>query len=109
MVLKQTSGITLRQIMQSNSALGVVRTLYLGTLATLCRDVTFNSCMFATRAFVMNQYEEGTGVEPAAYMKVWYGLPGSVLAGVLACPFDVVKTRIQAVEYGMLSTPHNIV
>ena len=48
----------------------------------------------------MKKYEEKTGVEPGPYIKVWYGLPASILAGVVACPFDVVKTRIQGVRVG---------
>ena len=48
----------------------------------------------------MKRYEDRAGVEPGPYMKVWYGLPASVMASIVACPFDVVKTRIQGVASG---------
>ena len=46
----------------------------------------------------MKWYEDRHGAEPGPLAKVWYGLPASVTAGIIACPFDVVKTRIQGKE-----------
>jgi hypothetical protein len=75
-----------------------IRGLYHGAEATLYRDISFNMCLFALRAFVMRWYENRFGEEPSAMAKVWWGLPASVIAGIVACPFDVVKTRIQGKE-----------
>lgn len=96
MVLAQVKGETFWEIVRSKG----LRSLYNGAMATLYRDITFNCCLFAGRAFIMKRYEDRAGVEPGPYMKVWYGLPASVMAGIVACPFDVVKTRIQGVASG---------
>ncbi|CAI8041445.1 Mitochondrial substrate carrier family protein X [Geodia barretti] len=96
MVLAQVRGETFWEIVRSRG----VRALYNGAMATLYRDISFNCCLFVTRAFVMKKYEDRTGAEPGPYRKIWYGLPSSILAGVVACPFDVVKTRIQGVTEG---------
>ena len=95
MVLAQARGITFWEVVRSSG----VRALYHGALATLYRDIVFNASLFTVRQIVMQKYEEKTGAEPGPYMKVWYGLPASMLAGVVACPFDVVKTRIQAEKH----------
>ena len=88
MVLAQIEGKTFWEVVRTKG----VRVLYHGAMATLYRDITFNSCLF-------------TGEEPSSFKKVWIGLPASVFAGVVACPFDVVKTRIQGTEkLGMLVT-----
>ena len=93
MVLKQVTGASFRKAAVAYG--GTMRALYHGAQATLLRDVSFNSCLFALRSYIMKQYEDKNGVEPGKYAKVLYGLPASVLASVLACPFDVVKSRIQ--------------
>lgn len=81
-----------------------VKGLYHGAEATLYRDISFNMCLFTLRSYIMSWYEACWGEEPSHYMKVLWGLPASVTAGVIACPFDVVKARIQGKElkdYGM--------
>ena len=75
-----------------------VRGLYHGAEATLYRDITFNQALFVLRAIIMEWYENSTGEEPSPLRKVWYGLPASITAGIIACPFDVVKTRVQGRE-----------
>ena len=94
---------------QKKGFLDVLRTagiqgLYHGAEATLYRDISFNMCLFALRAFVMRWYENRFGEEPSAMAKVWWGLPASITAGIVACPFDVVKTRVQGKELKDLST-----
>ena len=75
-----------------------LRGLYHGGMATLCRDVTFNQSLFVLRAIIMRAYEQRHGKEPSPFAKIWWGMPASITASVLACPFDVVKTRVQGKE-----------
>ena len=94
MVLQQIQKKGFRDVLQTAG----VRGLFHGAKPTLYRDTSFNMCLFVPRAYVMQLYEERNGVEPSPMAKVWYGLPASVVAGIITCPFDVVKTRIQGVE-----------
>jgi solute carrier family 25 aspartate/glutamate transporter 12/13/solute carrier family 25 carnitine/acylcarnitine transporter 20/29 len=75
--------------------------LYLGWTATLYRDVAFNMVFFTTREHIVSQYEARW--EPASpWKRVVLGLPAGVLASAVACPFDVIKTRMQGVKIGQL-------
>jgi hypothetical protein len=81
--------------------------LYLGWTATLYRDVAFNMVFFTTREHIVSQYEARW--EPASpWKRVVLGLPAGVLASAVACPFDVIKTRMQGIkldaEYQSCST-----
>ena len=75
-----------------------IQGLYHGAEATFYRDISFNLALFALRAYIMREYETHLGAEPGAMTKVWVGLPASISAGIIACPFDVVKTRVQGME-----------
>ena len=103
MVLAQIEGKTFWEVVKSKG----VRALYHGAMATLYRDIAFNISLFTGRGIIMRAYENKHGAEPGSFMKVWYGLPATLSAGVIACPFDVVKTRIQGtIEQGMHSKVH---
>ena len=91
MVLAQISRQGLIEVVRKTG----LRGLYHGAEATLYRDISFNMSLFVPRNIIMSWYEERYGREPSAFMKIWWGLPASITAGVVACPFDVVKTRIQ--------------
>ena len=65
--------------------------VYDGAEATLYRDISFNMCLFALRAYIMKWYEDCFGKEPSAMANVWWGLPASITAGILVFPFDVVR------------------
>jgi hypothetical protein len=104
-------GMVLAQI-QKEGFIKVFRTtgfkgLYLGWTATLYRDVAFNMVFFTTREHIVSQYEARW--EPASpWKRVVLGLPAGVLASAVACPFDVIKTRMQGIkldaEYQSCST-----
>jgi hypothetical protein len=94
MILAQIEGKTFWEVVRTKG----VRVLYHGAMATLYRDIIFNSCLFTGRGYIMKLYKDRYGEEPSSFEKVWIGLPASVFAGVAACPFDVVKTRIQGTE-----------
>ena len=94
MVLAQIEGKTFWEVVRSKG----VRALYHGALTTLYRDIIFNFCLFTGRGYILQVYKDKYGKEPGSFMMVRYGLPASVFAGVAACPFDVVKTRIQGRE-----------
>ena len=83
-----------------------VKGLYHGVEATLYRDISFNMTLFVLRAIIINQYELRNGREPSPFMKIWWGLPASITAGIIACPFDVVKTRMQGKELAAISMLH---
>lgn len=94
MVIAQIQNVGFRAVFRKAG----IRGLYHGAEATLHRDITFNMCLFVMRAYIMKWYEDCHGMEPGPLAKVWYGLPASVSAGIVTCPMDVVKTRIQGEE-----------
>ena len=94
MVLAQISRQGLIEVVQKAG----LRGLYHGVEATLYRDISFNwrrMALFTLRGIIMSWYEERYRREPSAFLKIWWGLPACIAASVVACPFDVVKTRIQ--------------
>ena len=99
MVLAQIQKKGFRDVFKSAGVKG----LYHGVEATLYRDISFNMTLFVLRAIIMNQYELRNGREPSPFMKIWWGLPASITAGIIACPFDVVKTRVQGKELATIS------
>ena len=76
--------------------------LFHGWLPTLYRDVVFNLFFFCLRDIFVSYYTErfNDNEEPAAVTRMVLGLPSGVLASVVACPLDVVKTRVQGMEIG---------
>ena len=85
-----------------------LRGVYHGGMATLCRDISFNQSLFVLRAIIMRAYEQRNGKEPSPFAKIWWGLPASITASVVACPFDVVKTRVQGKELDKIGMYSNI-
>lgn len=72
--------------------------LYKGTGATALRDVSFSIVYFPLFA-TLNQFgprkADGSG-EAAFYVSFASGLVAGSLAALSVCPFDVIKTRLQA-------------
>lgn len=78
-----------------------LRGLYFGFSATLYRDITFNMIFFTSRELFVKLYKHRyPGMDPDAKTRVLLGFPAGTLASILACPFDVVKTRQQGMELG---------
>lgn len=79
-----------------------LRGLYFGFSSTLYRDISFNMVFFTSREVFVKMYKRRhSGVDPDAWTRVMLGYPAGTLASVVACPFDVVKTRQQGMELGM--------
>lgn len=74
--------------------------LYDGWTATLYRDISFNASFFTLREMFVRHYTAWTGEQPRAFKRVALGLPAGCLASVIACPFDVIKTRMQGSSLG---------
>ena len=77
-----------------------IKGLYFGWTATLYRDITFNAIMLTTREIVIREWEKYYGSEPDARTRTVLGLIPGTLASAVACPYDVVKTRMQGDELG---------
>ena len=73
--------------------------LYNGWQVTLYRDMSFNSVIFTTREFLVQWYTTRYE-EPTAFRRVLIGLPAGCFASVVACPLDVIKTRVQGTPLG---------
>ena len=67
---------------------------YHGVEAALYRDISFNMCLFVFRSYYMKWYENHFE-DPSLLKAVLLELPATTVATIIACPFDVVKTRIQ--------------
>lgn len=78
-----------------------LRGLYFGFSSTLYRDISFNMVFFTSREVFVKLYKRQYSVDPDAWTRVLLGFPAGTLASVVACPFDVVKTRQQGMELGM--------
>ena len=78
--------------------------LYNGWTATLYRDVSVNTVFFTLREMFVRQYSAWTDEQPRAFKRVVLGLPAGCLASVVACPFDVIKTRMQGSSLGEKKT-----
>lgn len=76
-----------------------LRGLYLGFSSTLYRDISFNTVFFTSREVFVRMYRRHYGdADPGT--RVMLGYPAGTLASVIACPFDVVKTRQQGKALG---------
>ncbi len=80
-----------------------VRGLYLGFSSTLYRDIYFNMVFFSTREGFVKLYKHYYD-DPDAWTRVMLGYPAGMLASVVACPFDVIKTRQQGSALGKCVT-----
>ena len=78
-----------------------LRGLYFGFYSTLYRDISFNMVFFTSRELFVKLYKhQHGGMDPDAWSRVLLGYPAGTLASIVACPFDVVKTRQQGMELG---------
>jgi len=78
-----------------------IRGLYFGFRSTLYRDISFNAVFFTSREMFVRMFRKRTALEPDPWTRVLLGFPAGSLASIVACPFDVVKTRQQGAELGM--------
>ena len=99
MVLKQIQGKGFINVLRDAG----IRGLYHGARATLYRDISFNMCMFVVREHIFDWYKNRFEERPGLFKGILWGLPATITAGIIACPFDVVKTRIQGKELENLS------
>ncbi len=79
-----------------------LRGLFLGFSSTIYRDVSFNTVFFTARELFVRGYRSRYDESPDAWRRVLLGIPAGCIASVFACPFDVVKTRMQGKELGEL-------
>ena len=77
-----------------------IKGLYFGWTATLYRDITFNAIMLTTREISIHEWKKIYEGEPDAWTRTALGLIPGTLASAVACPYDVVKTRMQGDELG---------
>lgn len=82
-----------------------IRGLYFGFTSTLYRDISFNMVFFTSREVFVTMYKRYTQTDPDPWTRVMLGYPAGTLASVVACPFDVVKTRQQGNELGRSFSP----
>ena len=75
-----------------------IRGLYHGFEPTLYRDVTFNMAFFTFREIIVRLYRKHYDSDPDPFQRTVMGIVSGTMASVFACPFDVVKTRIQGGE-----------
>lgn len=74
--------------------------LYVGFSTTLYRDISFNVVFFPSREIFVRLFTSRCGRSPDAWDRVLLGYPSGVMAAVVSCPYDVVKTRMQGTELG---------
>ena len=77
-----------------------LRGLFSGFSSTLYRDISFNMVFFTARELFVRGYRSRYDESPDAWRRVLLGIPAGCMASVVACPFDVVKTRMQGKELG---------
>jgi len=78
-----------------------IKGLYFGWTATLYRDITFNAAFFTFRELAVRWWEGHYKEEASPQTRMLLGLIPGCIASVVACPYDVVKTRMQGDELGM--------
>ena len=96
MVLAQVSKQGFFDVVRSSGLKGLIN----GWQPTLYRDIVFNCLFFTCRELSVSSYTKWSGEEPMAFKRVWIGWPAGCLASVVACPLDVIKTRIQGQKLG---------
>ena len=75
-----------------------IKGLYYGFEPTLYRDISFNMAFFSVREILVRIYRTYYGVDPSPFTRTVMGIIGGSVASVFACPFDVVKTKVQGKE-----------
>lgn len=83
-----------------------LRGLYFGFTSTLYRDISFNTVFFTSRELLVRNYQRLYG-DSDPWTRVMLGFPAGTLASIVACPFDVVKTRQQGQELGSCLPNYN--
>ena len=96
MVLAQVSKQGFFDVVRSSGLTGLLH----GWQSTLYRDIVFNCLFFTSREVLVKHYIRWSGEEPMAFKRVLIGWPAGCLASVIACPLDVIKTRIQGQKLG---------
>lgn len=76
-----------------------IRGLYFGFRSTLYRDISFNAVFFTMREVFVKLHRKHYG-DADPWVRVMLGFPAGTLASIVACPFDVVKTRQQGSALG---------
>ena len=94
MVLAQVQKQTVVQVIRSTGLFG----LYYGFWATLYRDIVFNMLFFTSREVIVREYERKYLECPDAWKRVMFGITAGCCASIVACPLDVIKTRLQGNE-----------
>ncbi len=74
--------------------------LFVGFSATLYRDVSYNVVFFPSREILIKWFTLYYQEKPDPWTRLLLGYPPGILAAIVSCPFDVVKTRIQGNELG---------
>ena len=92
--VQQAQGQNFREVVKQQGLKG----LYHGWRATLYRDVYFNMAFFTFREIIVSQWKRWSENDPSPWKRVVLGIPAGCIAAVVACPFDVVKTRMQGKE-----------
>jgi solute carrier family 25 2-oxodicarboxylate transporter 21 len=69
-----------------------------GLAATACRNSVWNSLYFGSMHVLKQHFgaPEGASNERKLFTTLWTGFVGGVVATCVNCPFDVVKSRVQA-------------
>ena len=80
-----------------------IRGLYHGFEPTVYRDVSFNMVFFTVREIIVRLYRSRYRQDPTPLERTVMGIIGGTAASFVACPFDVVKTKIQGKELKSVS------
>lgn len=83
-----------------------IRGLYYGFESTIYRDISFNMAFFTVREIFVRLYRNHYVEDPNPIHRTLMGVVSGTMASVVACPFDVVKTRIQGVNLKSASGEH---
>ena len=81
-----------------------LRGLYNGWTATLYRDIAFNMAFFTTREMFVAKYEKKRKCNASTTERFVLGLVAGTISAAVACPLDVIKTRMQGKQLGKLDS-----
>lgn len=83
-----------------------IRGLYHGFEPTIYRDISFNMAFFTVREIIVRVYRNRYSRDPNPFQRTLMGIVGGTVASVVACPFDVVKTRVQGKSLNSVTGQH---